>query len=59
MKDQYGFNRVRIDKVRVTKVLMVDMTCGDGIEDDPVRPFRQIWTLDGTLIAEVDCTQKP
>ena len=40
---------------RVIKVIVTDnATRGRGTDADPVRVLRQIWTLDGQLIVEID-----
>lgn len=44
-----------IDTARVEKVIITTLLRrGKGTEDDPMRVIKQIWTLDGELIAEVD-----
>lgn len=45
---------------KVIPVIVTDLaTRGAGVEGDPVRRIRQIWSLDGQLLAEVDpCAPK-
>jgi len=38
----------------LTVIETTNMTRGNGTEEDPVRVVTQYWTLDGTLLVEVD-----
>ena len=41
--------------VEVVQVVRTRLTSrGKGTQEDPVRRIEQYWTLDGTLLAEVD-----
>lgn len=54
MKDTWGFDRVRIERVRKFEVIQVIKTIGEGKNDDPVRRTYEYWSLDGKLLAETD-----
>ena len=54
VKNIYGFERTRIDKIYTKEFILAEITIGDGVEGDPVRPALQIWDFNGKLIAEVD-----
>lgn len=42
-------------RARVIQVIETDLELrGDGTHNAPFRRVRQYWTLDGTLLAEVD-----
>ena len=45
-----------IGAAKVVEVIVTDIARrGCGTADDPTRLVKQIWTLDGQLILEVDC----
>ena len=44
---------------QVIKLIISDDLRGKGVEGDPYRRVKQLWTLDGVLIAEDDdCIDK-
>jgi hypothetical protein len=44
---------------RVAQVILTDFEeRGIGMRDDPVRRITKIWSLDGTLLAEIDPYKK-
>ena len=42
------------DSAKVIQVIVTESIEGYGTEDDPVRPVRQYWGLDGELLAVSD-----
>jgi hypothetical protein len=44
---------------RVAQVILTDLVeRGGAVEGDPLRRVTQIWSLDGTLLAEIDPYKK-
>ena len=39
------------DSAKVIQVIMTETVRGLGTEDDPVRPIRQYWSLEGEMLA--------
>lgn len=58
MKDQYGFDRERLDGAEVIQAICVRVTKGDGTAQDPVREMRYYYSLDGYQIAVHDTRQE-
>ncbi len=54
MKDQYGFDRMRIGKAEVIQVIRVSVVVGEGMLKDPCRNATQYYSLDGELLAISD-----
>lgn len=59
MRDQYGFERMRLDKVSRASVIRVDATVGDGSEEDPTRRVVLFFDDDGRLVASHDPWHDP
>ncbi|HWS31040.1 MAG TPA: carboxypeptidase [Clostridia bacterium] len=54
MKDQYGFDRMRIGKAEVIQVIRVSIVVGEGTPKDLCRDATQYYSLDGELLAASD-----
>lgn len=50
MRDRYGFERTRIDRVEVAEVVLVHVTHGEGVVGDESRHAVEVWQ-DGRRIA--------
>ena len=44
-----------VRNVKTLTVIAVESVIGDGVENDPVRRITEYYTLDGELLATVDC----
>ncbi len=45
---------MKIEKIKIQKVICVKCTKGDGTEKNPTRFVYQYWTLDGKFLVECD-----
>ena len=41
-------------KTRIVELIYTEDRRGEGVKDDPARMVQQLWTKDGTLVAEQD-----
>lgn len=53
--DEHGFDRTRIDSVKVVELIQVERTSGHGKDEtDSVRKFYDYYTADGEHVATCD-----
>ncbi|WP_427112980.1 hypothetical protein [Megasphaera sueciensis] len=57
MKDEYGFEKTRIDGAKIISVICIESAQGDGTEKNPTKRVEEFYSLSGVKIGELNGSQ--